>query len=178
MAQITSITSEKLQAAIRRLLPSQQGFGEDLQASNVITPIIDLTSTAEGSDLDPSLQQAVSYDNTVFEINNATGTTLISSTGFLRVQGTLGGLISGANVDSINITDGTTSKAVWKYQNGSPVAASEYGPLFIAFDFIVFVASGETLTGTASSQHFLTGSVRQIADINGNLINPSGYTPQ
>ena len=51
MAQLISITSEALQATIRRLLPSQQGFGEDLQASNVITPVIDVTPTAEGLSL-------------------------------------------------------------------------------------------------------------------------------
>ena len=49
MAQIINITSEALQATIRRLLPSQQGFGEDLQATNVVQPIIDLTPTAEGT---------------------------------------------------------------------------------------------------------------------------------
>ena len=45
MAQLINLTSEALQATIRRLLPSQQGFGEDLQATNVVTPIIDLTPT-------------------------------------------------------------------------------------------------------------------------------------
>lgn len=176
MAEITSITSEALQAAIRRLLPSQRGFGEDLQASNVIIPVVDLTGTAEGSELDPSLQQAISYDNTAFNVNNATST-LITSTGFLRVIGTLGGYASGAATDSINITDGLTSKAIWKFQNGIG-AASEHGPVFPVFDMIVFVASGESLTATASAGRFISGSVRQIADINGNLVNPSGYTPQ
>ena len=38
MPQITPITSEALQAKIRQLLPSQIGFGEDLQAQNVIVP--------------------------------------------------------------------------------------------------------------------------------------------
>ena len=42
MAEIIRITSEALQATIRRLLPSQTGFGDDLQATNLITPIIDL----------------------------------------------------------------------------------------------------------------------------------------
>ena len=50
MAQLISITSEALQATVRRLLPSQQGFGEDLQATTVVTPIIDLTPSAEGSE--------------------------------------------------------------------------------------------------------------------------------
>ena len=52
--EITPITSEALQAVIRRLLPSQRGFGDDLQATNLITPIIDLTPTAEGSSIPTS----------------------------------------------------------------------------------------------------------------------------
>ena len=47
--EIITVNSEELQSTIRDLLPSQSGFGSELQASNVITPIIDLTATAEGS---------------------------------------------------------------------------------------------------------------------------------
>jgi len=61
LPQIIRLTSEALQASIRRLLPSQQGFGLDLEATNVITPIIDLTPTAEGSELRQDLQSALAY---------------------------------------------------------------------------------------------------------------------
>ena len=44
--EIITVNSEALQTTIRDLLPSQNGFGSELQASNVITPIIDLTATA------------------------------------------------------------------------------------------------------------------------------------
>jgi len=47
--EIITVNSEELQTQIRDLLPSQNGFGSELQASNVITPIIDLTAAAEGS---------------------------------------------------------------------------------------------------------------------------------
>ena len=46
---ISSVTSEALQLKLRQLLPSQQGFGTDLTASNTIVPVIDLTAAAEGS---------------------------------------------------------------------------------------------------------------------------------
>ena len=68
MAQVTSVTSEALQTQIRNLLPSQQGFGEDLQASNVIVPIIDLTATAEGSALPLDLSSAATFESTEFEV--------------------------------------------------------------------------------------------------------------
>jgi len=81
MAEIREVVSEQLQATIRRLLPSQRGFTEDLQASNVITPIIDLTPTAEGSLLDTSLQQALAFGSqTAFNVINA-NTTIINTAG-------------------------------------------------------------------------------------------------
>ena len=58
--EIITINSEQLEATVRDLLPSQAGFGSELQASNVITPIIDLTATAEGTTTPESLQQAIS----------------------------------------------------------------------------------------------------------------------
>ena len=58
MAQIIPIVPESLQKKIRDLLPSQQGFGEDLQASNVILPILDVTSAASGADVGQNLQTA------------------------------------------------------------------------------------------------------------------------
>ena len=84
MAQITSITSEALQATIRRLLPSQQGFGEDLQATNVITPIIDLTPSAEGSEIRADLQRSFSFGSiTSFGAKNQTAV-IASTPGFYR----------------------------------------------------------------------------------------------
>ena len=57
--EIITVNSESLQTQIRDLLPSQNGFGSELQASNVITPIIDLTSAAEGTGLPQILQQSI-----------------------------------------------------------------------------------------------------------------------
>jgi hypothetical protein len=55
---ISTVTSEALQLKLRQLLPSQQGFGTDLSASDTIIPIIDLTAAAEGSDVPEFLQRA------------------------------------------------------------------------------------------------------------------------
>ena len=59
--EIISVNSEVLETQIRDLLPSQNGFGSELQASNVITPIIDLTAAAEGSGLGSNLQTAIAF---------------------------------------------------------------------------------------------------------------------
>ena len=79
--EIITVNSETLQTQIRDLLPSQNGFGSELQATNVITPIIDLTSAAEGSSLSERLSQAIAFgSSTEFDVTNA-GTDLISNPG-------------------------------------------------------------------------------------------------
>lgn len=178
MAQITSVTSESLQSTIRRLLPSQQGFGEDLQATNVITPIIDLTATAEGSALPLELSTALAFGNaTDFSINAGTAD-VVSGTGFWRLVAVLDCAYDGNNTTSrVDIIDSTpTTQTVWQYRIATGVAGNHLIALNI--DLILFLNSGEKISITAGTDSGISGSVRQIADINGNIINPVGYNPQ
>ena len=66
MGQEFIIKSPKLEDKVNQLLPSQGGFqaGVDLSASTTVIPIVDLTETAEGSDVRADLQTALSH-NTV-----------------------------------------------------------------------------------------------------------------
>jgi hypothetical protein len=178
LAQITNVTSESLQASIRRLLPSQQGFGEDLQASNVITPIIDLTPTAEGSLLRQDLQTALTLTQaTAFEANNTT-VDLANTPGFYRVICTITArtITTDDNNGFLKIDDGATSKVIVRMN----VDATTVGAVTSqTYDLVVCLSPGETLQAkTISVTCFATGSVRPIADINGNLINPTGYTSE
>lgn len=177
MAQIINITSEALQAKIRELLPSQQGFGEDLQASNVVLPIIDLTEAAQGSAVGENLQTALAFGSqTAFSVNAAT-TTLINTTGFFRVFGVLSQLArDNASVEAgFQLSDGLSTKNIWISQFPLNINAA----VTQNFDFVVFLDSGESLIGTCNTNDsYLRGSTRQIADINGTLINPSGFSPQ
>lgn len=171
MAQIIRITSEALQATIRRLLPSQQGFGEDLQASNVIMPVIDLTPTAEGSQLATDLARSLSFGSqTEISINNTTAT-IANTPGFYRFFGNVYGLTND-NI-TFQLTDGLSTKNIWKLNAGGAVSNS----LIQTLDFTVFLDTGESLTGTTNDAVArIDGSVRQIADRYGNIINPSGFT--
>ena len=178
MAQIIRITSEALQQTIRRLLPSQQGFGEDLQASNVIQPIIDLTPTAEGSALPTDLARAMSFDSqSSFSHSGATTTTVVNTAGFHRVFGILclNNAATNQNIE-FQLGDGLSlNKKIFDHQIvGGATDITQNVP----FDFIVFINSGEflQLVGTATS--FCDGTVRQVADLQGNIVNPSGFTPQ
>lgn len=176
MPQITTITSEALQATIRRLLPSQRGFGIDLEASNVITPVIDITATAEGSQLPDYLQQAYSHgsQNTVY-VANGTSNFAVTA-GFYRITGSVSvmGDTAGARFASLKINDGSTDKTFWGVQLEAGGINGEY--VVTPFDLYAYFNSGDSLNVAASVNCRVFGSYRQIADVYGNLINPSGFT--
>lgn len=177
MPEITSVTSEALQATIRRLLPSQQGFGDDLQATNLITPIIDLTPTAEGSSVPQYLQQAGAFGSqTDFQTRNGT-TNHVTGGGFYRILGNIGCSGDALLICEIRISDGTSEKVITAYRQ--PDNSGEPKATAVTFDEIVFLRPTDTLQSQSNSdQAIIVGSFRQVADSNGNLVNPSGFTPQ
>jgi hypothetical protein len=181
MAQITSVTSESLQAKIRQLLPSQQGFGEDLQASNVILPVIDLTSTAEGASTPAYLTRAWDYSTGSAKIENTTPTTIINNPGFWQINAIYTAEISDLSTSTpvlanLSITDGTTPKTVWEFYRSN---ANNEIEAPVVNDFVVFLRAGDSLTGyTRTAAKILAVQYRQIADVNGNITNPTGFTPQ
>jgi len=175
--QITSITSESLQAQIRNLLPSQEGFGTDLMAQNVIVPVVDLTQAAEGSQVSENLQTAIAFGSqTTFDVKNG-NSAIITNTGFWRIFGTGSVDRSSATNRSIifQASDSFSAKDVWQLQ---VEASNATNVVTIGFDFVFFAASGITLNAIADSSCAIAGSVRQIADVNGALVNPSGFNPQ
>jgi hypothetical protein len=175
MTQVTNITSEALQASIRQLLPSQAGFSEDLQATNLIQPIIDLTPTAEGSRLPESLQQAINKGGATL-IFTAGGTNSFTVTpGFYRITGTftVAGSSGAAQGCFFNIADSTGSQTVYGLQTQIVTAGS---PVSESFDFVLFFKSGESLDNVCDTNCRTIASMRQIADVYGNLVNPVGFT--
>jgi hypothetical protein len=167
MAQEFTIKSTAIEDKINQLLPSQGGFqpGVDFSASTMVIPVVDLTETAEGSSVRPDLQTALSLSSaTAFLVENTTST-LVSTTGYFRVFGSVA--LEGSVDASLNVTDGVTTKKLIDFKS--------YGGKFTVqtYDFIVFLPAGDSLTATSSSTTAsLRGSTRQIADINGTLINP------
>ena len=155
-------------------MPSQQGFTEDLQATNVITPIIDLTPSAEGDELPIDLARAIAFGSqTAFDVSNTT-TTIINNTGFYRVFGVSNiSCNAGGQQCRFDMTDGLSTKQVWSHE----FAAATEAQTAVEFDFVVFLASGESIScTTASTNSVLAGSTRQIADVNGNRVNPDGFS--
>ena len=170
---ISSVTSEALQLKLRQLLPSQQGFGTDLSASDTIIPIIDLTAAAEGSDVPQYLQTALNFGGaTVF--NGAAN--VATTPGFYRIVGSAAVTsASGAKTANISITDGVSTKIVWSLDTAA--SASTVGLTSESFDLTIFLVAGETLAVANDSLCRISGSVRQVADINGTLVQPTGFSP-
>lgn len=170
MGQEFIIKSQKLEDKINQLLPSQGGFqaGVDLSASTTVIPIVDLTESAEGSNLRQDLQSAFSLvGSTAFSVTNTTST-LINTTGYFRVKGAAAGTRSGAGFEStfFRLTDGATTKVLQQFMFFE-------GMNQVTFDFIVFLQAGDSLTlQTDASTVTCIGVTRQLADINGNLVNP------
>ncbi len=169
MAQEFIVKSDAIEDKINQLLPSQGGkqAGVDFSASTMIIPVVDLTESAEGSTLRQDLQTSFSHGSvTTFSISNTTST-IINTTGYFRIFGQLCIESTAQNDADITITDGTTAKKLIDFQ----VSNSQENIAF--YDFIVKLTAGDSVTGTTTAALYtLTGISRQIADLNGNLVNP------
>ena len=175
MGQEFVIKSTALEDKINQLLPSQGGAqaGVDLSASTTIVPIVNLTETAEGSLLRQDLQTSFSLNSvTRHDVSNETDT-VVDTTGYFRVTGNVicinsssGSLVSFA----WQLTDGTTTKNMFSYF--VPVT-STINTINFPYDFVVFMEAGDSLIGTSSGSNARAiGVTRQIADLQGNLVNP------
>lgn len=173
--QIISITSEALQATIRRLLPSQAGFSEDLEAVNTIQPIIDLTPTAEGSQLPRQLQEAFNF-NDANAIATEGGTDVFAVTpGFYRVAitMTIEALSSTVTNAVLALNDTVASKTICELRMSETANTASMTQFY---DVIIFVPTGVRIVTSADVDCSIVGTYRQVADVYGNLINPTGFT--
>lgn len=167
MGQEFFIKSSNLEDKVRNLLPSQGGLGAglDLSASTQIVPIVDLTESAEGSNLRQDLQTSFGFNSETYNVFNTT-TTIINTTGYFRIFGRYVSSSASASgvTGKITITDGVTNKDIISYS--SNVVEN------IIYDVVIFLKAGQTCQATSGSNCFMIGTFRQIADIDGNLVDP------
>ena len=167
MGQEFTIKSQAIEDKVNQLLPSQGGFqaGVDFSASTMVVPIVDLTETAEGSSVRADLQTAFSHNGiTSFSINNTTNSVILNTTGYYKVLYSYNP--QGLGNGNINLFDGTTAKNVVAL-----LSAAASAP--INGELGLFLSAGDSLRVTASANVTINGSLRQIADINGNLVQPT-----
>ena len=168
MGQEFFINSEELEDKVRQLLPSQGGAGAgfDLSASTQIIPIVDLTESAEGSNLRTDLQTAFDFATAFTEVKNASDVSLITTTGFFKINLNIAG---NTGFCSIRINDGASGVNIRKFDFGSETNT-------ISDSFIVYLRAGDTLQGNSSASTVTMNVLsRQIASINGELTNPLGF---
>lgn len=169
MAQEFTIKSQDIEDKINQLLPSQGGFGAgvDFSASTMVVPIVDLTETAEGSNVRQDLQRAISLDSiTSYTVSNTTST-VWNTPGYILLEGD--SRIYSSSVVTIRITDGTTTKNI-AVQNG---IAGGVNAGFVKYSYVILVQAGESIEIVSSSaQSATSGYLRQLADLSGNLVNP------
>ena len=172
------VTDEALEKRFRDTFRSQGGaeLVDDLYASGVIVPVVDFTQAATGEVLNTELQQAWDFSTGLNVVASSSPTTVISNAGFWKIDLTASVAVSasGSLTSKIDIFDGTTAKIIWNYQNNS---GSTVLNGLVEDKFVVFLRSGDVLrASTQGASHPLSIWYRQIADLSGNLVNPSGFT--
>jgi hypothetical protein len=175
MAQEFTINSTAIEDKINQLLPSQGGFGAgvDFSASTMVIPIVDLTESAEGSSLRSDLQRAYSHTQSTHTLIENTTTTLLTTTGYYQVD--LAYCIQSETTAIRNgkliINDGTTDKIIFQMSVHQTSAGANANGVY---QTVVFLGAGDSLKCTSDDDQVMMNVVtRQIADISGNLVNPT-----
>jgi hypothetical protein len=175
--------SEDFQRAFRNQFPSQTSTGRDLHVSDVVIPIVDFTPTTSGASLPETLRTCRNGSTVEVDTTTAKAISTDVTAGFWRVNvffsslyssGALGAECSVQLLDSAGTAVAVLSRIT---QAGSKV------PNFIQKDeFFAYAPAGHTLASTLflgnSDSRQMTITYTPIADVNGNLIQPFGYSPQ
>ena len=141
--------------------------------SEVVVPTYSINSVAEGSSLPENLQTAWDFSTDFDSVSNTT-TTIINTTGFWLIDFTITFQEGSAAVANIALTDGVTPKNIW-YADRLVIGTDRV--VIMENKFVVFVNSGQSVTvATTQSNTVVNIWHRQIADINGNLVNPLGFS--
>ena len=78
--------------------------------------------------------------------------------------------MNNASTCAFIINDGTSGKIIYNFDG--TVTSSLVSVNTASYDFIVKLEAGHSLIALASSATRMDGNTRQIADLQGNLINP------
>lgn len=173
--------SEDFQRAFRNQFPSQTQTGRDLHVSDIVIPIVDFSPTASGASLPFELRDTYNPSATFANYNTAqTNTEVIGTPGFWSLRFNIsynGGSFSPSVIFNFKTTStGTSAKFYQKTFLDLPQFGDFSGDLkvFLPVDKTVTL----TLTANGADTVNYASSVYQLADVNGNLTNPSGYDPQ
>lgn len=170
MGQEFTIKSQAIEDKVNQLLPSQGGFGAgvDFSASTMVIPIVDLTETAEGSNIRQDIQRAISFRsiNSFSVSGGSSDTDIITTTGYFQVQFLIS-VLNGGTL-TFKLGDASSTKNIWSLEAPSVATSST-----VIDSLVIFINAGDKfILNSTSTDTRVTGNYRQIADINGNLVNP------
>ena len=172
----TRLTDETLEKRFRDTFRSQGGaeLVDDLYASGVIVPVVDFTAAAEGSALRQDLQTAWDFTTQHEEIVNGS-VNLVATSGFWQVDLTVSMEVGGgSDFFRLYISDGTTTKTVWRARAVPTSNAAVY--TFPDGQLVVFLRPGDTLVGQSGTDDVVANVwYRNIAAASGDLTQPSGF---
>lgn len=180
MASSRPIRSEQIEAQYRRLLPAQAGneVTTDLLASDTIIPVVNITGAAEGQALREDLQRSSDQSSSAGALVGAGFVDWISTSGFWLIKGVIQIDPSVANNESATFITSTPSSFVFSTGPALGTGASLVEYVHIP-ETVVFLQPGQSLrTNQTGASVVTTLSYRQIADLYGNLKDPSGFTFQ
>lgn len=176
------LTSEALEKRFRDTFTSQGGaeLVDDLYASGVIVPIVDFTAAAEGSALRADLQTAWDFGTDHDVVSNTT-TALISTPGFWQIDLNFADDNPAVTIvetrGSIYLDTGITTQIIWSVSSIIGTGTSTETVIRNSeAKFVVYLRSGDTLRAFSRQHSTMDVWYRQIADVNGNLTNPTGFS--
>jgi len=173
----TRLTDEALEKRFRDTFRSQSGaeLVDDLYASGVIVPVVDFTAAAEGSSLRTDLQKAWDFSTGQNQLANSSAT-IISTSGFWLLEGNAVFNSSAAGTDEavLYLTDGVSNKFFWRASTNKTTIEPFIADLRPT---VVFVRANDSIIAASDDVSIIFNvSYRQIADVYGNLTQPSGFT--
>jgi len=172
---------ESIEEDLNSNFPSQGQGNPPLyySLSDVVVPTYSINAVTEGSTLPTEMQQAWDFSTGYQNLGGLSSATLISNVGFWKID--LNGVIEASNgiaatAISIAISDGLTSKPVYEI-NFASMSITDTAVLSESNEFIVFLRSGDSLTATTGGLNQAWDIwYRQIATVNGTLVNPLGFS--
>lgn len=170
MGQEFFIKSKTLEDKIRQVLPSQGGLGAgfDLSASTQIIPIVDVTESAEGSNLRVDLQSALSFADIDVKSIIDTTTTVVDSTGYFRIFGN-NCFFGNGRVEMFFENASGSTKVIRNYNNTQTTTFN-----MLDFDFNIFINAGDAFKiKSYNASSISTVTSKALASVNGELSTPS-----
>lgn len=174
------VTSEALEKKFRDTFTSQAGSEllDDLYAQGVIVPTVDFTAAALGSELPQYLQTAWDFSTTHNTVSGGPVNIISGGAGFYKIDLLCTAVVaSGAIEAKVFLTNGIANKVIWEMN--TPSTSVQSNTVTQQEEFYVFIESGFTLTASTDQPAAkLDICTRQVADLYGNLVNPTNFFSQ